>query len=114
MRFASARDEAANRGVWVQIRRLRQHANSRTARAGHPARIRFDQAGHDPQESRLSAAVAPDDTNAIADLDAKRDVGQYRILAIGLRDFFQVHKIAGCHTVTLSDAVGQPACGVGI
>ena len=66
---------------------LRQIAGDQFALPGNFATVRRLQAGEDFQERRLAAAVAPDQSDAVAFLNAERDVIKDGALVVAHGDF---------------------------
>src|ERR1017187_4809346 len=66
---------------------LRQITRDQTALPRNFAAVRRLQAGENFQEGRLAAAVAPDEANAVALLDAERDVVENGALVVAHGDF---------------------------
>src|ERR1017187_10583149 len=66
---------------------LRQIARNQIALPGNFTAVRMLQAGEDFQERRLAAAVAPDEADAVAFLNAERNIVKHGALVVAQSDF---------------------------
>jgi hypothetical protein len=79
----------------VQVIRLAEQREVKVARACDRPRVGLLQPGCEPQERGLPVAVAADDPDPVAGLDAERDVVQDAAGPVALRDRIEVDQVAG-------------------
>ncbi len=90
-RLHALADVLLQRQVPAERRPLVVEGHGRAARHADRAAVRVEPAGEDPEQRRLALAVAPDDGQALAGLNAEGDVGQHVTCPEGLADLNRLH-----------------------
>ena len=79
---------------------LAEQPDAQAAVERDPAVVGRLDAGQDPQQRRLAVAVATDDADPVALLDAEADVGQQRPDAVRLGDSLEVDQVGAALGIT--------------
>ncbi len=95
LRRVAGVDGLEDGGLRVEDRLLGQVADAYAAPDRHRPRVRWLEAGHDAQQRRLAAAVAADEADAVAAVQAQVDAVQQHPLAELLPDPLQRDQIQG-------------------
>ncbi len=110
-----AEGDVAHRAARCQFGLLGHHGDPGTAAGRDPAGFGFPDAGQHRQQRRLPGPVESENADAVAGLDAERDLLQQIAVADDDRDRLQVHQI--CHRCVSSPIMScafvvRPACGL--